>query len=184
MKIYLKWLQELVDLTGLDLQEIVEKISLYATEVEGVTKLIDATHLVVGHVLTKVPHPNSDHLSVLTVDVGEKLQIVCGAPNVQAKQTVIVALEGATLPGDFKIKRSKIRGVESCGMVCSLQELGIDKKFVDEQYASGIYYFEDEKPVGMRGDVALEMDGDIIEIDVMPNRGDLLSMIGVAYELS
>lgn len=184
MKIQLKWLQELVDLQGLTLKEIVETISLYATEVEGVSKLIDATNIVVGYVLTKEKHPNSDHLSVLTVDVGEVLQIVCGAPNVQAGQTVIVALEGAHLPGDFIIKRSTIRGVDSCGMVCSLQELGIEKKYIDEQYANGIYYFEEKVPVGMKGDVALGMDGEIIEIDVMPNRGDLLSMIGVAYEMS
>jgi phenylalanyl-tRNA synthetase beta chain len=177
-------LQELVDLQGLTLKEIIETISLYATEVEGVSKLIDATNIVVGHVLTKEKHPNSDHLSVLTVDVGEVLQIVCGAPNVEAGQTVIVALEGARLPGDFIIKRSTIRGVDSCGMVCSLQELGIEKKYIDEQYAHGIYYFEEEVPVGMKGDVALGMDGETIEIDVMPNRGDLLSMVGVAYEMS
>ena len=184
MKIQLKWLQELVDLQGLTLKEIIETISLYATEVEGVSKLIDATNIVVGHVLTKEKHPNSDHLSVLTVDVGEVLQIVCGAPNVEAGQTVIVALEGARLPGDFIIKRSTIRGVDSCGMVCSLQELGIEKKYIDEQYAHGIYYFEEEVPIGMKGAVALGMDGETIEIDVMPNRGDLLSMVGVAYEMS
>ena len=119
MRVKLEWLNELVDLTGISVKEIVDKVSLYAVEVEGVEKMIDATNIVIGHVLTKTPHPNSDHLNILTVDVKQEvLQIVCGAPNVEVDQYVIVALEGAVLPGDFKIKRSKIRGVESCGMVC------------------------------------------------------------------
>lgn len=186
MIIQLKWLNELVDLTGLSLKEISDKLSLYSTEVEKTAALINATNIVVGHVQSKEAHPNSDHLSVLMVDVGqnEVLQIVCGAPNVEANQYVIVALVGAKLPGDFIIKQSKIRGVDSYGMVCSLQELGIEKKYIDEEFTNGIYYFNEPKPVGMDGAVALELDGDTIEIDVMPNRGDLLSMLGVAYEIS
>lgn len=185
MRVKLEWLNELVDLTGLSLAEIVNKISLYSIEVEGVSKIIDASNIVIGHVLTKEAHPNSDHLSVLTVDVKtEVLQIVCGAPNVDKDQYVIVALEGAVLPGDFKIKRSKIRGVESCGMVCSLQELGLDKKYVNEKYASGIYYFDEPQEVGMNGAEALNLHDEVIELGLTPNRADLLSMLGVAYEMS
>ncbi len=185
MQVKLEWLNELVDLTGLEVSEIVNKLSLYSVEVEGVNKLIDASNIVVGHVLTKTKHPDSDHLNVLTVDVKEEvLQIVCGAPNVEAGQYVIVALVGAVLPGDFKIKKSKIRGVESSGMVCSLQELGIEKKYISEKYASGIYYFEENVEVGTDGAKALNLGDEVIELSITPNRGDLLSMIGVAYELS
>ena len=184
MRVKLEWLNELVDLTGLSVKDIVDKVSLYSIEVENLEKLVDASNLVIGHVLTKTPHPDSDHLNVLTVDVGkETLQIVCGAPNVEAGQYVIVALVGAILPGG-EIKASKIRGVESFGMCCSLAELGIEAKFIPEKYAHGIYYFEDEITPGTDALKALNMDDYVIELGITPNRGDLLSMIGVAYELS
>jgi phenylalanyl-tRNA synthetase beta chain len=185
MRVKLEWLNELVDLKGLSIEEIVNRVSLYSVEVEGVEKLIEATNIVIGHVLTKTPHPDSDHLNVLTVDVSKEiLQIVCGAPNVEAGQYVIVAVEGAVLPGNFKIKRSKIRGVESCGMVCSLQELGIEKKFINEKFSDGIYYFSEPQTLGQNGAEALNLADEVIELGLTPNRGDLLSMLGVAYELS
>ena len=185
MKVKLEWLNELVDLSGISVDEIVEKVSLYAIEIESVSKVINASNIVIGHVLTKEKHPNADTLSLLTVDVGNTvLQIVCGAPNVAAGQYVIVALVGATLPGNVKISKSKIRGVESQGMVCSLQELGIDKKYIGEKYSDGIYYFDEPKELGMPGDLALNLADEVIELGITPNRGDLLSMIGVAYELS
>ena len=184
MRVKLEWLNELVDLTGLSLEEIVNTVSLYSIEVEGVDKMVHASDIVIGHVLTKEPHPDSDHLNLLTVDVKEEvLNIVCGAPNVEAGQYVIVAKIGCELDG-FTIKKSKIRGYESCGMVCSLQELGIEKKFVEEKYQNGIYYFEDEVEVGMPGAKALNLDDAVIELGLTPNRGDLLSMLGVAYEMS
>jgi len=185
MRVKLEWLNELVDIVGLEVSEIVNRLSLYAVEVENCEKIINATHIVVGHVLTKNPHPDSDHLNVLTVDVKDSvLQIVCGASNVEAGQYVIVAKEGAILPGDFKIKKSKIRGVESCGMVCSLQELGIEKKFIDEKYQNGIYYFEDKVNIGDDAASALHLDDYVLDLAITPNRGDLLSMIGVSYEIS
>ncbi len=184
MRVKLEWLNELVDLTGLSLEEIVNTVSLYSIEVEGVDKMIHASDIVIGHVLTKEPHPDSDHLNLLTVDVKEEvLNIVCGAPNVEAGQYVIVAKIGCELDG-FTIKKSKIRGYESCGMVCSLQELGIEKKFVEEKYQNGIYYFEDEVELGMPGAKALNLDDAVLELGLTPNRGDLLSMLGVAYEMS
>ena len=122
MKVKLEWLNELVDLSGLSLEEIVNTLGLYSIEVEGVSKVIEGTNLVIGHVETKEKHPDSDHLNICTVNVGsEVLQIVCGAPNVEAGQNVIVALVGAELPGGFKIKKSKIRGVESSGMICPIR---------------------------------------------------------------
>lgn len=185
MKVKLNWLNELVDLSGLTTEDIVNKMSLYSTEIEGVEKILYGSNLTIGHVLTCVDHPDSDHLHVCTVDVGDEvLQIVCGAPNIKADMYVIVAKVGCELPGDFKIKKSKIRGVESFGMICSLQELGLEKKYVPEEYAEGIYYFvKDVKP----GDNPLEklyFEDDVIELGLTPNRSDLLSMLGVAYEVS
>ena len=119
MNVKLNWLKELVDLEGLSLDEIVNKLSLYSTEVEGVNKVVSGTKLVVGKVLECVDHPDSDHLHVCKVDVGsEVLQIVCGAPNVKEGLYVIVAMLDCVLPGDFKIKKSKIRCVESFGILC------------------------------------------------------------------
>ncbi len=184
MRVKLEWLNELVDLTGLSLEEIVNTVSLYSIEVENVDKMVHASNIVIGHVLTKEPHPDSDHLNLLTVDVKDEiLNIVCGAPNVEAGQYVIIAKEGCVLDGGT-IKKSKIRGYESRGMVCSLQELGIEKKYVDEKYQNGIYYFEDQVEVGADGAEALNLKDPVIELGLTPNRGDMLSMLGVAYEMS
>ena len=185
MKVKLNWLNELVDLSDLSTKEIVDTLSLHSIEIEGVEKVLYGTNLAIGHVLTCVDHPDSDHLHITTVDVGsEVLQIVCGAPNIKAGLYVIVALNGCELPGGFKIKKSKIRGVESNGMICSLAELGMEKKYIDEKYASGIYYFEKEVTPGANPLKELELDDEVIELGLTPNRGDLLSMIGVAYEVS
>lgn len=185
MNVKLNWLKELVDLEGLSLEEIVNTLSLYSTEVEGVSKVVSGTNLVVGKVLECVEHPDSDHLHICQVDVGGSvLQIVCGAPNVRCGLYVIVALIDAVLPGEFKIKKSKIRGVESFGMLCSLKEIGLEAKYVPEEYQNGIYYFKDEVVVGSNALECLLLDDEVIELGLTPNRGDLLSMIGVAYEVS
>ena len=185
MKVKLDWLNELVDLSGLTTEDIVNKLSLYSTEIEGVEKILFGTNLTIGHVLTCVDHPDSDHLHVCTVDVGDEvLQIVCGAPNIKAGMNVIVAKVGCELPGDFKIKKSKIRGVESFGMICSLQELGLEKKYVPEEYAEGIYYFVKDVKAGDNPLEKLCFEGDVLELGLTPNRSDLLSMLGVAYEVS
>ena len=185
MRVKLEWLNELVDLTGLSLKDIVNTVSLHSIEVENVDTMIDATNIVIGHVLTKEKHPDSDHLNCLTVDVGDEvLNIVCGAPNVDVDQYLIVAKVGAKLPGG-EIKKSKIRGVESSGMCCSLAELGIENKYIDEKFAKGIYYFEDFKPeLGSDAKKALNWADEVLELGLTPNRGDLLSMIGCAYEFS
>lgn len=185
MNVKLNWLKELVDLEGLSLEEIVNTLSLYSTEVEGVSKVVSGTNLVIGKVLECIDHPDSDHLHICQVDVGESvLQIVCGAPNVRSGLYVIVALIDAVLPGDFKIKKSKIRGVESFGMLCSLKEIGLESKYVPEEYQNGIYYFKDEVSVGCNALECLSLNDEVIELGLTPNRGDLLSMIGVAYEVS
>ncbi|HRV82223.1 MAG TPA: phenylalanine--tRNA ligase subunit beta, partial [Planctomycetota bacterium] len=122
MHISYNWLARHVDLEGITPQALAENLTLSTAEVEGLFPF--APHLadvVVGHVLERVPHPDADKLGVCRVDVGqgEPLQIVCGAPNVAGGQKVAVATIGTCLPGDFKIKKSKIRGVESEGMICS-----------------------------------------------------------------
>lgn len=185
MKIKLQWLNELVDLKGIGLNELIENISLHSVEVEGVEKLVDAEGLVIGHVLTKTQHPNADKLSLLTVDVkDEVLEIICGAANVDVGQYVIVARVGTVLPGDFKIKKSKIRGIYSNGMVCSLEELGIDNKYIDEEYHDGIYYFKEPQEIGSDAIKALELDDFVLDLDITPDRGDLLSMLGFAFDIS
>ena len=185
MKVKLNWLNELVDLSDLSTKEIVDTLSLHSIEIESVERIVEGSNLAIGHVLTCVEHPDSDHLHICTIDVGNSVeQIVCGAPNIKEGLYVIVALNGCELPGGFKIKKSKIRGVESNGMVCSLAELGMEKKYIDEKYANGIYYFEKDVKAGDDPLKALELDDEVIELGLTPNRGDLLSMLGVAYEVS
>lgn len=185
MRVKIDWLRELVDLKNIKDEELINQMSLKCIEVENVDKVADGTSLVVGKILSRVKHPDSDHLSVCVVNVGDKdLQIVCGAPNVDMGQTVIVALEGATLPGGIKIKHSKIRGVESSGMICSLQELGIEKKYVPEEYQNGIYNFNEEIAPGTDALKALGLNDKVIELGLTPNRNDLLNMIGVSIDIS
>ena len=130
--------------------------------------MVEATNLSIGKVIECVMHPDSDHLHVCQVEVrpNEISQIVCGAPNVCTGAKVIVALPGAILPGDFKIKPSKIRGVESFGMLCSLQELGIEEKYVDEAFKNGIYLLDEDAPIGESPLAYLGFDDTIIDLDV------------------
>ena len=129
MKLPMSWLSDYTDIEGVTPKEYADKLTMSGSKVEGVENLgADIDNVVVGKVITCEMHPDSDHLHVCTVDVGEAepLQIVCGAPNVAAGQKVPVALSGAVLPGGVKIKKGKLRGVVSNGMICSHEELGID----------------------------------------------------------
>lgn len=155
------------------------------TEIESFKTFLKEPNLVVGKVLTRKDHPNSDHLNLTTVDVGgEILDIVCGASNVDAGQTVIVAKVGAILPGNFEIKASKIRGEVSNGMICSLKELGLPEKVIPEAFKEGIYYFDHDIKPGTNADEALAMSDFSLELSLTPNRGDLLSVLGYAYDLA
>ncbi len=181
MKLSINWLKTLVDIPC-STEALVTKFNLMSSEVEEYKKMVVASNLTVGHVLTCIMHPQSDHLHICTVDVSSSvLQIVCGAPNVSAGQNVIVALEGAVLPGDFKIKKSTIRGVESCGMICSLDELGIDHKYHQED---GIHVLPESAIVGSDPLAVLHLNDEMIDLKLTPNRGDLMSMMGVAYDVS
>ncbi|RJX23731.1 MAG: phenylalanine--tRNA ligase subunit beta [Acholeplasma sp.] len=153
-------------------------------EVESFGPINEATKLVIGKVLTCEDHPNSDHLHVTTVDLGDRIeQIVCGAPNVAKDQYVIVAQVGTVLPGNFQIKASKIRNVDSNGMICSLSELGFEEKVIPDLYKDGIFYFNEAKPLGTPALAHLAQDGWVMELKLTPNRGDLLSHLGFAYDL-
>jgi phenylalanyl-tRNA synthetase beta chain len=182
-----KWLQEYVDLTGITAKELADRITKSGIEVESVEVLNKgAKGVVVGHVLEREQHPNADKLSKCLVDIGEgePVQIICGAPNVAKGQKVAVAKVGAVLPGNLKIKRAKLRGEESNGMICSLQELGIESKLVPKEYADGIFVFPSDAPVGADALELLNLDDEVLELGLTPNRADCLSMIGVAYEVA
>jgi phenylalanyl-tRNA synthetase beta chain len=179
MKVSLNHLKEFVDI-DVTLDELSELFNAHSGEVEESYKLVDATNLAVGYVTEIEKHPDADKLSVCQVDLGTHIeQIVCGAPNVDKGQYVIVSKPGAVLPGGFKIKESVIRGVESKGMICSLAELGIDKKFVD---ASGIYVINSECKPGDNPLEVLALVDEVMALDLTPNRADLLSVMGVAYD--
>ncbi|MGN1402549.1 MAG: phenylalanine--tRNA ligase subunit beta [Bacillus sp. (in: firmicutes)] len=182
-----KWLQQYVDLSGVSAAELADKITKSGIEVEGVEKKSEGIKgVVVGHVLEKVKHPQADKLNVCQVDIGaeEPVQIVCGAPNVDAGQKVAVATVGAVLPGNFKIKKAKLRGEASHGMICSLQELGFESKLIAKEYSSGIFVFPNDVEVGSDALIQLGLDDDILELSLTPNRSDALSMLGVAYEVA
>ncbi|KYD27550.1 phenylalanine--tRNA ligase subunit beta [Parageobacillus toebii] len=182
-----KWLQEYVDLTGITAKELADLVTKSGIEVESVEVLNKgAKGVVVGHVLEREQHPNADKLSKCLVDIGEgePVQIICGAPNVAKGQKVAVAKVGAVLPGNLKIKRAKLRGEESNGMICSLQELGVESKLVPKEYADGIFVFPSDAPVGADALELLNLDDEVLELGLTPNRADCLSMIGVAYEVA
>lgn len=182
-----KWLQEYVDLTGITPEELAEKITKTGIEVEGVEVLNEGIKgVVIGHVLHCEKHPNADKLNKCLVDIGEEepKQIICGAPNVAQGQKVAVAKVGAVLPGNFKIKRAKLRGEESNGMICSLQELGIESKLVAKEFSEGIFVFPNDAVVGEDAMAALHRDDAVLELGLTPNRADCMNMIGVAYEVA
>ncbi len=164
---------------------ILEVTNQKIIEVESFEKLNEATNLVIGKVLTCEPHPNSDHLNLTTVDIGDRVEkIVCGAPNVGKDQYVVVAQVGTILPGNFEIKKSKIRGEESNGMICSLQELGIDDELIPDDFKDGIYYFNEPKEIGTPALEALSLEGWKMTLGLTPNRADLLSVLGFALDLA
>lgn len=182
-----KWLQDYVDLTGVTPAELADKITKSGIEVEGIEVLNKGiSGVVVGHVVEREQHPNADKLSKCLVDIGDEqpVQIICGAPNVAQGQKVAVAKVGAVLPGNFKIKRAKLRGEESNGMICSLQELGIEGKLVAKEYSEGIFVFPKDAQVGTDAMSLLNRDDEILELGLTPNRADCLSMLGVAYEVA
>lgn len=187
MKLSYEWLKEYLDLSQITPEELGEKMSRTGIEVESVERMGEGLKgLVVGYAREVVPHPDADKLRIVTVDVAaeEPLQIVCGAPNVEKGKKVIVATHGARIGNNQKIKRGKIRGVESQGMLCSLQEIGVPANLVPKEYEQGIYLFEDESvEVGSDAVKALALDSAIVELDLTANRADALSVRGAVHEI-
>ena len=184
MLVSYNWLKQYTNVED-NANALAEKITRGGIEVEGVEYLAEEiSGVVVGYVESKEKHPDAEKLNVCQVNVGEEenLQIVCGAPNVDAGQYVIVAKVGAKLPG-IKIKKAKLRGVESQGMICSLAELGLSKSVVPKNYQEGIYVFETEQELGSDVVEVLGLNDYILDLSITPNRADALSMRGLTYEL-
>ena len=187
MKVSLKWLNEYVDVPG-DLKAFCDRLDLTGTGVEGVEKTGAAfDHVVTAQVVSKEPHPDSDHMWVCKVDVGqnnvdadgnpEPLQIVCGAQNFNEGDHIVTAMIGATLPGDFTIKKSKLRGVTSMGMNCSARELGLGSDH------DGIMILPEDAPVGVPFADYMKLSDTVLDLEITPNRPDCLSMVGMAREV-
>ncbi len=179
MKFSEAWLREWTN-PAITTSELADQLSMAGLEVDGVGPVAgDFSGVVIGEVLSREPHPDADKLSVCTVDAdqGGQLQIVCGAKNVAAGMKVPVALVGAVLPGGFKIKQAKLRGVESFGMICSSSELGLTET------SEGIMGLPLDAPVGGDFRNYLNLDDKYIEVDLTPDRGDCLSIAGIAREV-
>jgi len=175
-----KWLEEFIDLDNIPTNEICDGLNSIGQEVESLDKIRIPKKVVIGHIKECEKHPNADKLNVCQVDIGDEVvQIVCGAKNVRTSQYVAVSVVGAVLPGDFKIKKAKLRGVESFGMICSSTEIGLPK------LEDGIMVLDEsigELEIGK--EVSEYLDDDIIELGITPNRGDSFSILGIARELS
>ena len=183
MKLSIDFLKDYVDVDA-DLKTLAEDMTKVGNEYDEAAPLIPATKLIIGKVLECENHPDSDHLHCCKVDIGnEVLSIVCGAPNVRAGIKVIVAQNGAELPGDVVIKKSNIRGQESNGMICALYEIGIEKKYLSEEDKNGIHILPNDAPVGKNPVEYMKLNDESIDFDLTANRGDLLSVLGMAYEV-
>ncbi len=186
MLVSIKCLANYVDLSGITVEEVADKLTFSGVEVEEIIKVASGTNLIIGEVISCEAHPNSDHLHVLNVNLGDVYgvkQIVCGAPNARKGLKVIVAMEGAKLP-DGEIKHSVIRGVDSCGMCCSLRELGVNNKYLTEYQINGIEELPLDAPVGNEDVLGyLGLDDVTLNLKVLANRPDLLSIFNVAREV-
>ncbi len=184
MKLSINWLKQYMDCDGLSAQDIAHGATFAGLEVEGIDYIASGTNLVVGEVLECVNHPDSDHLHVCKVSIGEEiLNIVCGAPNCTANIKVIVARVGAVLP-EITIKESKVRGVVSQGMLCSLKELGVSEKHLTKEQLEGIEILSDDMVVGSENVLELlHLDDIVLDVSLTPNRADCNAMWSLAKEM-
>ncbi|KWX80659.1 phenylalanyl-tRNA synthase subunit beta [Paenibacillus riograndensis] len=186
MKVSTSWLADYISLEGVTAAELADRITTAGIEIDGVERRNKGlSGIVVGYVKSKEKHPDADKLNVCIVDAGqgEDLQIVCGAKNVAAGQKVPVALVGAKLPG-LEIKKAKLRGVLSQGMICSAKELGLNDKLLPKELQEGILVLPENTEIGQDILKVLGLNDEILDFDLTPNRSDCLSMIGAAYEVS
>ena len=184
MKLSINFLKDYVDLDeNIDVKKLAEDMTNAGNEYDEAGNLINATKLVIGEIVECKEHPDSDHLHCCKVNVGkEVLDIVCGAPNARKGIKVIVALDGAQLPGGI-IKCGKIRGEVSNGMMCSIAELGLDNKFLTEEDKAGIHVLPADAPIGEDPIAYMKLNDQVIDFELTANRGDLLSILGMAYEV-
>ena len=184
MKLSINFLKDYVDLDeDIDVKKLAEDMTNAGNEYDEAGNLINATKLVIGEIVECKEHPDSDHLHCCKVNVGkEVLDIVCGAPNARKGIKVIVALDGAQLPGGT-IKCGKIRGEVSNGMMCSIAELGLDNKFLTEEDKAGIHELPEDAPIGEDPIAYMKLNDEVIDFELTANRGDLLSILGMAYEI-
>lgn len=190
MKVSVNWLREYMPI-ALPANELAEKISRTAVEVEGQSRPQgDMKKVVIAKVLSVVSHPDSDHLVITQLDAGEDepIQVVTGAPNIAEGQTVVLAKHGSLIGDGVKIRRGKLRGEKSNGMLTALQELGMDNSVAPKELEAGIWVFNDADAADLKpGQDAFEVlgfDDDILELGITPNRADMLSMNGTAYEVA
>ncbi len=185
MLVSLKEISKYVDISDLTPEEIAKKMTSAGIEVEGINHLSSATNLVIGHILKCEKHPDSDHLHVNQIDIGSEItQIVCGAPNCREGLNVIVALPGAVLAENKKIEKSVIRGVESNGMCCALNEIGVDQKNLKPEQISGIEELPEDAPIGEKNVLKyLGLDDTILDLSLLANRSDAYSLYNVAKEI-
>lgn len=185
MRISRKWLSQYMDISAYSTEEIADKITAAGFEVEGIDRLSQGTNLVVGYVTECIDHPDSDHLHCCKVDVKDTvLSIVCGAPNVAAGQKVIVARDGAVLPGGV-IKSGVIRGQASEGMICSLLELGVDPHSLSDEQKAGIEVLGDDAIVGDTDPLGyLGLDDEVLDVSLTPNRNDCQAAFSMALEVA
>jgi phenylalanyl-tRNA synthetase beta chain len=185
MNISLQLLNKYIKIDDQDPQSLADQITAIGLEVEGLTSLARGTDLVVGYIMECYDHPNSDHLHVCKVEIepGNIVQIVCGAPNVAAGQKVIVARVGCDLGAGFVIRKGNIRDQESNGMICSLLELGIDARFLNEEQKAGIEVLDTDAPIGAEALSYLGLQDTILDIGLTPNRTDCMAVRSLAYEV-
>lgn len=184
MKLSRKFVSDYIDLDdNLSIQEIADAMTGVGNEYDSAGPLVNVTNLITGEVIECIDHPDSDHLHCCKVNIGrEVLDIVCGAPNVRVGLKVVVALDGAKLPGG-EIKCGKIRGCVSNGMLCAKSELGLDNKYLVEKDHTGIHELPSDTEIGVDPLSVMGLDDEVIDFELTANRGDLLSVMGMAYEL-
>ena len=185
MLVSLKEISKYVDIKDLTPEEIASRLTFAGIEVEEIKRSAEATNLVIGEVIDCKNHPNSDHLHVCKVDVGDEiLDIVCGAPNVRKGLKVIVAKVGAILSGNKEIKRGEIRGEISNGMLCALNELGVDPKYLRKEQIEGIEELPSDAKVGNTNVLSyLGLDDVILDLSLLANRSDCYALYNVAREI-
>lgn len=182
MLVSVEWLRDYVDI-DVDTEKLADDLTMTGSKVETIKNYgNEINKVIVGKILSLCKHPNADKLQVGIVDVGnEKLQIITGAQNVHEGDYVPIAIHGSTLPGGIKIKRGKLRGLESNGMMCSAKELGLDENMLPEYQRNGIFILP-KLPIGEDIKKVLKLDDDVIEFEITPNRPDCLSVTGIARE--